>query len=195
MALDFMKKWLNRIYVSHASQAGQLMLACTLNDVKLDILMEYEQGVIVRFLLNEGSDTRQIAEGLRAKFHEDAYPLRTVQFWIMEVRLGREDLHDEPRMGRPSAEDLTAKIQELLDQNPFESARAMAETLQVSHSTVLKHLHEDFHFQSFHFCSVSHPLREGLREQRRGYASEMIPILASVDQDGSHHLVTEDESQ
>jgi hypothetical protein len=35
-------------------------------EVKLAILMEYEQRVIIGFLLKEGSDALQIAERLRA---------------------------------------------------------------------------------------------------------------------------------
>jgi predicted HTH transcriptional regulator len=80
---------------------------------------------------------------LEAQFHEDAYSLRAVQFWIGEVRRGRENLHDDPRPRRPSEEHITGKIQELLNQNPFESARSIAETLEISDSTVLKHLHDD----------------------------------------------------
>jgi hypothetical protein len=61
----------------------------------------------------EAADARQIAEGLRAQFYEEAYALRTVHIWITELRRGREDLHDEPRTGRPSADNLPTKIQEL----------------------------------------------------------------------------------
>jgi transposase len=126
--------------------------------------------VIVKFLFNEGADTHRVAERLRAQFHEDAYALSTVQFWITELRRGREDLHDEPRTGKHSSESLPTKIQELRDENPFESARSLAEILQVSHSTVLKHLHKDLQFQSFHLLWVLHLLTPELREQRRAYA-------------------------
>jgi hypothetical protein len=61
-----------------------------------------------------------------------------------------EDLHDEPRRGRLPAADLTCKIQEVLNHNPFESARSIAEILQVSHSSVPKHLHVDLEFWCFH---------------------------------------------
>jgi hypothetical protein len=40
--------------------------------------MEYERRVIVKFLFNEVADARQIADRLRAQFHEDAYAPRTV---------------------------------------------------------------------------------------------------------------------
>jgi hypothetical protein len=156
--------------------------------------MEYEQRLIIKFLFNEGDNAHQIAERLIVQFHEDAYALRTVPFWITELRRGREDLHDEPRTGRPLAENFPTKIQELLEENPFESARLMAGIIQVSHSTVLKHLYEDLEFQSFHLCRVPHLLTPELREQRRAYASEMIPILAAAAYDGRHHLVTGDRS-
>jgi hypothetical protein len=131
---------------------------------------------------------------LRAQFHEDACALSTVQFWITELRRGREDLHDEPRTGRPSAENLSTKIQELLDDNPLESARLMVEILQVSHSMVLQHLHENLQFQSFCLGWVYHLLTSELREQQHVYAREMVPILAAAAHDRSHHLVTRDES-
>jgi hypothetical protein len=56
------------------------MLDCPVKDVTLAILIEYEQRVIVKFLFNEGADAGQIAERLRAQFHEDTCALRTVQF-------------------------------------------------------------------------------------------------------------------
>jgi hypothetical protein len=170
------------------------MLDWTIKNVTFAILMEYEQRVIIKILFNEGADARQIAERLRAQFHEDACALPTVQFWITELRRGPEDLHDELRTGRLSGENLPTKIQELLDENPFESAPSTVEILQVAHSTVLKHLHEDLRFQSFHLRRVPHLLKSELREQRRADASEMIPILAAAAHDRWHHFVTGDES-
>jgi hypothetical protein len=103
--------------------------------------------VIIKFLFNDGLDAHQIAEELKAQFPEDAYSLRAVQFWLAEVRRGREDLHDKLRLGRPPPDCLLARIQEILNENPFESARSMADILHISHSTVLKHLHKELHFQ------------------------------------------------
>jgi hypothetical protein len=67
----------------------------------------------------------------------------------------------------------------------------MAEILQVSHSTLLKHLREDLQFQSFHLRWVPHLLTPELREQRGTYANEMIPILAAADRDWWRHLSRE----
>jgi hypothetical protein len=156
--------------------------------------MEYEQRVIIKFLFNDGLDPRQIVEKLEAQFHKNGYSLRAVQFWSGEVRRGREDLRDVPRGGRASEEHITAKIQELLNQNPFDSGHPRPETLHISHSTVLKHLHDEVHFQSFYLRWVPHRLMPELREQRCRLAREMILGLTAAARDGWHHFVTGDES-
>jgi hypothetical protein len=81
-----MSKLPNRSDLSHPSQGGQFMLAYTFTDVKIALRTECEQRVIVRFLLNEGSNARQSEERLTVQSHEDACPFRTVQCWITEVR-------------------------------------------------------------------------------------------------------------
>jgi predicted HTH transcriptional regulator len=96
------------------------------------------------------SDANQIVENLEAQFHEDTHSLRSVQFWIGEIKRGREDLHDAQRSERRPIESLTAQIKVLFDENYYVSARSIAKTLHVSHSTVLKDLHVRSCFQSFH---------------------------------------------
>jgi hypothetical protein len=139
------------------------------------------------------SDANQIVEGLETQFHEDTYSLRSVQFWIGGIKRGREDSHDAQRSGGRPIESLMAQIKVLLDENSLVSARSIAETLQVSHSTVPKHLREDLGFQSFHLQWVPHLLAPKLTEQRRTYGTEMTAVLISAQKDGWHHLVTGDE--
>jgi hypothetical protein len=62
-------------------------------------MMEYDQRVIIRFLSNEGISAHEITIILQAQFGEHSSKLRTVQFWVGEVRFGRQDLHDEIRSG------------------------------------------------------------------------------------------------
>jgi hypothetical protein len=114
--------------------------------------MEYDQRVIIKFLLNKKADTFDITDRLQIQFGEHAYEFRTVQFWITEVQLGRQDLHDEICTGRPPLDNLDAKILAILDKSPFELARSIAETLHVAHSTVLLyiHLYDSIGFKSFH---------------------------------------------
>jgi uncharacterized membrane protein YpjA len=112
--------------------------------------MEYDQRMILKFLLNEGADARDITDRVQAQFGEHVYKLRTVQFWITEVWLGRQDLHDEIHTERPPLDDLDAKILAILDKSLFESAHSITKTLRIVHSTVLLHLHDSVSFRSFH---------------------------------------------
>jgi hypothetical protein len=60
----------------------------TLKSVKCPYMMEYDQRVIIRFLSNEGITANEITIKLQVQFAEHAYKLRTVRFWIAEVRCG-----------------------------------------------------------------------------------------------------------
>jgi hypothetical protein len=120
--------------------------------------MEYDQRVIIKFLLNERPDAGDIADRLQAQFDEHAYKLRMIQFRITEVWLGHQDLHDEIRTRRPSElqtfrpplDDLDAKILTILNKSPFKSFYSITETLRVAHSTMLLYLHDSVGFRSFH---------------------------------------------
>jgi hypothetical protein len=89
--------------------------------------MEYDQTVIIKFLWKDRADARQIADRLQAQFAEHFYQLRTVRFWIVEIRPGRQDLHDEIRSGRPPLDDLDSKILAILEKSPFESFHSIAD--------------------------------------------------------------------
>jgi hypothetical protein len=56
---------------------------------------ESEQRIVIKFLANDGLGADEIKAKLRAQFTEDANSLHTMQFWIVEVKRGGEDLHDE----------------------------------------------------------------------------------------------------
>jgi hypothetical protein len=141
---------LNQTSLFHETLENEFSGDDMLKDVKVYIPMEYDQRVVIKFLFNEHCNANQIVERVETQFREDIYSLRSVQFWSGEIKRGREDLHDAQRSGRRPIESLTAQIKVLLDENCFMSARSIAETLQVCHSAVLKHLHEDLGFQFFH---------------------------------------------
>jgi hypothetical protein len=190
-----MKNVLYRIHVSYASRIDEFPFARTRSDVMFSILIWSEQRVIVKFLFNDGLDARQITEKLRLQFYKDAYSFDAVRFWIGEMRRVREGLHDRRWRGRWSHEHIAATIQQLLTENPFESARPTAETLDISHCPVLKYFHEDFHFKSFYLRWLPHLLTQQLRELRYQRVSEMISVLTFTARDDWHHFATRDESR
>jgi hypothetical protein len=127
--------------------------------------MEHDQRVIMKFLWNETADAHQIAVSLQAQFAEHVYQLQTVQFWIIEIQRGRQDLHDEIRSGIPSQVDFDRKILAIFDKSPFKSAHSIAERQLVAHPTVLQHLHESLGLKTFHLHWVAHLLIGDLREK------------------------------
>jgi hypothetical protein len=52
--------------------------------------MECDQRVIIKFLLNERADARDVADRLSAQCGEHADAIRTGQSWVAEVLLGRQ---------------------------------------------------------------------------------------------------------
>jgi hypothetical protein len=72
--------------------------------------MQYEQRVIIRFLADRNWDTNKIAAALKEDFVQDSDVLRTVQGWLVEIRRGRQNLHDLHRSGRPPVDHMDAQI-------------------------------------------------------------------------------------
>jgi hypothetical protein len=79
--------------------------------------MEYDQRMIIKFILNERADTCNITDRLQTQFGERTYKIRTVQFWITEVRFDHQDLHDGIRTGRLLLDDLDVKILAIFDKS------------------------------------------------------------------------------
>jgi transposase len=63
--------------------------------------VELEQKIIIIFVTNENMDAHEILAKLQAHVEDKEYALRTVRFWMGEIRGGREELPDEHRSGRP----------------------------------------------------------------------------------------------
>jgi hypothetical protein len=166
----------------------------TFQSVKSIFGMDDDQRVIIRFLWNEGADASNIAIELQAQLSENGYQLRTVQLWIMEIRLGHQDLHDEICIGRPARADLGVRILAILDESPFKSASSIAEILLIAHPTVIGHLHSSIGFKSVHLHWTPHLLTDDFREKRKDVARATSPFLRAPERDGWRHFATGDQS-
>jgi hypothetical protein len=72
--------------------------------------VELEQRIITKFLTKENMDTHEILAKLQAYLEDKAYALRTVRFWMGEVRRDRKDLRDEHRSGRLPLDHIDTQI-------------------------------------------------------------------------------------
>jgi hypothetical protein len=108
--MEFQNQLLNQNSLFHDTLENEFSGDDTLNDVKISIPMEHDQRVIIKCLFSERCDANQIVKRLEAQFHEDVYSPWSAQFWIGEIKRGREDLHDAQRSGKRPIESLTAQI-------------------------------------------------------------------------------------
>jgi hypothetical protein len=92
----------------------------------------------------------EISHIFQVQFAEHGYILRRVRFLITEVRLGRQDFHDEIRTGRSPLDDLDAYILTVFNKSHFESTHSIADTLRVADLTMFLRSHDFIDFRSFH---------------------------------------------
>jgi hypothetical protein len=95
--------------------------------------------------------------------------------------------------GRPPLDHIDTQILHILGKSPFEPAASIAQTLNTSHSIVLRHLHKVLDFKSCHLRSVPRFLTDDLRFKKKQVAREMIPYLEAASRDGWQHFITGEE--
>jgi hypothetical protein len=156
--------------------------------------MRYEQRVIIRFLHNEKVDPHAIHQRLHAQFGLDTYGLRTVQYWCQLFTLGRDDLHEKDRPGRPPIDYVDAEILGCLQKEPFSSSHSLAQTLNLSQSTVLDRLHNSLGMNNWHVRKIPHELTDDLRRTKVSKCRELLNALERMAASAFRDIVTGDES-
>ncbi|XP_015181327.1 PREDICTED: histone-lysine N-methyltransferase SETMAR-like [Polistes dominula] len=87
----------------------------------------------------QGNSAKVTAEKICRVYGEGLITDRAVRNWFVKFRSGDMTLKDEPRAGRPSDFDDNL-LKAVLEQNPRQSTRCIAERLNTSQSTVIRHL-------------------------------------------------------
>jgi hypothetical protein len=81
-------------------------------------------------------------------------------------------------------DDLDSKILAILDKSPIKSSSSIAERLAILPSIVLRHFHESFGFNSFHFHWVPYQPTADLCQKRKEHGSAMLPFWYAAQHDG-----------
>jgi histone-lysine N-methyltransferase SETMAR len=161
---------------------------------KSGILMELEQRYVIKFLADEFVKTSVIIDRLREHYGDGAFSQSTVYRWVREAKLGRQNLSDIKSVGRPPDEGLRAAIARRHENDPHLSARQIAKSLNIVHSTVCRCLSHDLGLKCLHLRWVPHTLTAEQKAKRTSYAEVMLRTLVRHESTGFHYLFTGDES-
>ena len=99
-------------------------------------------------LLYEWQQGRTAADATRninSCIAPDAVSHSTSKYWFSRFREGDFNLEDKPRSGRPSTLDIQ-RLHTLINTDPTQTTRNLAEQLDTSHSTIERHLHDSGHW-------------------------------------------------
>jgi hypothetical protein len=72
--------------------------------------VEFEQRMIIKFLMTEWLCADEILTKPHTHFEDKVCAMRNVQFWIWEVRRGREDLGEDVGFGRSARDEVEGSI-------------------------------------------------------------------------------------
>ena len=60
-----------------------------------------DQRLAIKFFLRKIMDPKDIIKEMNETYGEECYSDSQINFWIRQIRCGRQDLNDLPKQGRP----------------------------------------------------------------------------------------------
>jgi transposase len=153
-----------------------------------------EQRPVIHYLTLKNLSVPEIATEIQSVYGTDALKYSTFSKWRLRFQDGSDDLFDFARSGRPSRNDLAARIQSLLQQFPFISCKAFCRKLKIGKATCLRLLHDDLHLEKFNLCYVPHSLEDDQKRSRVELFRVLLQILEQDQQQKFEHILRGDES-
>lgn len=156
-----------------------------------------EQRAVIRFLWSEGVVGAEIHRRLTTQYGGSALPRRSVYVWIERFKNGRTSVMHEEGAGRPSTSTTEEKIQqarEMVLANRRVTIDNVASSLQISHGSAYKVIHDELNFHKI--CARWVP-RELTAEHKRKRVEICQRLLDRYNNEGEEFLnriVTGDET-
>jgi len=116
------------------------------------------------FYFKKGKNASKTCNKLCSVYGKDAVTTRIGRKWFEQFWSGNVCVQESPRSGRPTKIDKD-KIKVLVDENPYSTTRNIAGELQISHPTILKHIHKIGYFSRLN-AWVPHALTEAQMARR-----------------------------
>ena len=155
--------------------------------------------IYMRFKLGESAT--QIHNDLCTVITSEAPSYRTVADWMQKFRDGREELHDEPRSGRPVSATDAAHVQLVrakVEEDHHIAVFAISEEVGISTERVRHILHHELNMRKICARWIPHRLTPEQKANRVTIAQEMLSKLHKRQGVGRNdpldHVVTGDET-
>ncbi|XP_053980666.1 histone-lysine N-methyltransferase SETMAR-like [Hylaeus volcanicus] len=113
---------------------------------------------LMAFYFRKGKNATETARKISAVYGEGSVAESTVRKWFARFKSGNFDLMDRERSGRPLVAD-NDLIRTLVENNPRQTTRDIAEVAHISHTTVVNCL-KALRFVSHYDVWVPHDLTE-----------------------------------
>jgi hypothetical protein len=99
-------------------------------------MSEIDQRYEIKFLYSKKFALDRIVAELASVSGEQAYAKKMVEYCIQQIKLGRSDMEDEAKHGRPPLDDVDARIMACPSYEPLYSIRSIARALDLAPATV-----------------------------------------------------------
>ena len=96
---------------------------------------------LIRYEFQLGHSAAQATRNICSAEGEGTVDESTVRRWYRKLRLDKENIDDKPRSGRPSLMN-NDDLKQLVEADPSQSSRILANQMGTSQSSAIRHLHE-----------------------------------------------------
>ena len=153
-----------------------------------------EQRCVIHFLFLKNFKGKQIHVELMEVYGPNAYSYESVKYWVKQFKLGRTDVNDEDRTGRPQELAFVPLVDHIIEKDPYVSSRQIGKMLQITHNTVIKILTENLGREYRHLRWVPHCLNQLQKHNRVVKAKIILDILKEARESNFKGILTGDES-
>ena len=158
----------------------------------LKIIMQQRKLIVEMY--EKDASPEQIKNELDIQFGLHAYSISTVYRKIDLLKCGVNILDNEDRPGRPIDEQLLARIDQIIEEEPFSSIRYIANILNSSESTVYRYVTMYLHKIYKHTRWVPHMLSPEQKMRRVNDLKLLKDILISSQKAKWYNIITGDQS-